>query len=147
MYSKLLVQIHKCDQTELALVNRSGTIIAPKAYETAIIKKSGEKSENIAFVIGCTAVVLCQFLSTCITKLFPKGSDPQLLPVARCGSPRLYSSHGSKNLSPTNFHGSEVLYCLYTMRWKCIFFHRCTTVTQGLTADHMLHVTFPKINT
>jgi len=75
-------------------------------------------------------------------------------PGSNCGSHATFyfSTHfsslrGPTNSSSTNFRCSEVLYCLYTMLWKCFFFHRSTDGTQGLIADRTLHFIFPKINT
>jgi hypothetical protein len=50
MYTKLLVQIHKFDETELVMVNKSGTIIAPKGCETAIMKNvgRGDKTQHLS---------------------------------------------------------------------------------------------------
>ena len=103
------------------MVNKSGTITASKGCKMVITKK-GYKSENITFIVGCNAVILYRFLITRIVKIFPQGPDPQLVPVTRRRSSRLFSSCDPINSSVTQCHYSKVLNCLYTIGKRLFFF-------------------------
>ena len=78
MNSKLLAQIHKVEGAWLAMINKRGTIIAPKGCEKVIMKTAGRGVKTQHFVAGCTAAVSCRFLSPYISNIFPKWSDLQL---------------------------------------------------------------------
>lgn len=47
--------LYNVDETGLTLVNKGGKIVAPKGSKTVVMKKSGERSENITLVVSCNA--------------------------------------------------------------------------------------------
>jgi len=137
-YSSVITMMH-------GPINISGITVAQKNDgKQWSWKGGGGRSDNITLVFGCNSVISCRFLNTRIVKIFPKGSDPQLVPITRCRSPPLFSSSGPAASSATHFHCSEVLQSLYKAGKFSFFFHWPTTGTLGLIADHMLHFIFKK---
>lgn len=119
MNSKLLVQIHVYRPiyklTKLCLLRSTKVAQLLLKKDANSDHEKGGGSNNITLVFGCSSVI------SCIVKIFPKGSDPQLVPVTRCRSSPLFSSSGPAASSATQFHCSEVLQSFYKTG-KCRFF-------------------------
>lgn len=47
--------IYNVDETGLTMVNKGGKIVAPKGSKTVVMRKSGERSENVTVVVACNA--------------------------------------------------------------------------------------------